>query len=165
MEVYQTDDEGFFINITIADPDPLVPGNFLIPAGCVTVVPPNLDNNQRAKWDGNGWIVIGEPEPETIPEPTPEEITSRIIENFRIAIDSYVDATARSKGYNSAAHCASYVASTHAPWAAEAAAFISWRDQVWLSVFSQLEDIQNGLLPIPESIEQVISTLPVIVWP
>jgi len=86
-------------------------------------------------------------------------------EAFRLAVDAHVDATAQSKGYNSAAHCASYVASTHAPWAAEATAFVAWRDQVWLFVFQQLALVEAGTIPAPTSPQELIDTLPAIQWP
>jgi hypothetical protein len=160
MQVFQTDEDGFFVGVTMADPDPMVPGNWLIPGGCVTVAPPSVNDRQRTQWAGNEWTIVTEPEPAPEPEPTPEEM----IEAFRLAVDAHVDATARGKGYNSAAHCASYVASTHAPWAAEAQAFVAWRDQVWLYVFQQLALVEAGTIPVPASPQELISTLPAIQW-
>ena len=87
------------------------------------------------------------------------------MDDYTTAIDAHVDATARSKGYNSAAHCASYIASTHAPWAAEAQAFVAWRDQVWLFVFQQLALVEAGTIPAPTSSQELIDTLPAIQWP
>lgn len=52
------------------------------------------------------------------------------------AIDAHVEAQAQALGYNSAAHIAGYAASTVPAWAAEAAAFIAWRDAVWLAAFA-----------------------------
>lgn len=55
MEVYQTRD-GIFIGVTEADPDPLNPGMWLIPGGCVVLPPPPFDMAaQRARWDGVRW--------------------------------------------------------------------------------------------------------------
>jgi hypothetical protein len=50
-------------------------------------------------------------------------------------IDARIEAQARVLGYNSAAHLAGYATSTVPEWAAEAAAFVAWRDQVWVAVF------------------------------
>lgn len=72
MNVYQTDHLGFYVATIDADPDPLTPGAWLIPGGCVQDAPPILANGQRARWNG-GWLVVDpEPEPQS-PEPTFEE--------------------------------------------------------------------------------------------
>ncbi|MCC5965680.1 MAG: hypothetical protein JJU24_06040 [Natronohydrobacter sp.] len=74
------------------------------------------------------------------------------------AIDAHVEAQARAMQYNSAAHLASYVASTKPEWEAEALAFIAWRDQVWEAALQLLAGVQSGGT-VP-SIEDVISGLP-----
>ena len=58
MNVYQTDHEGFYVNATIADVDPMDDTNYLIPAGCVTDAPPTLTEGQRAKWADGSWSKI-----------------------------------------------------------------------------------------------------------
>lgn len=55
MDVYQTDDDGYFIGTVAADPDPLTPGNWLIPRGCVGTAPPALGANETAHWAGGAW--------------------------------------------------------------------------------------------------------------
>lgn len=74
------------------------------------------------------------------------------------AIDATVEDQARSMGYNSAAHCASYVASTVPGWAAEAQAFVAWRDATWLAAFAGLSEVEAGkTLP---SIDEALARLP-----
>ena len=81
MQVYQTDDRGFFLGVVKADPDPCVPDNWLIPAGCVTEPPPEFPVGLVPKWNGQEWVAaepVVERDPaedlgEEIPEPTPEE--------------------------------------------------------------------------------------------
>lgn len=82
----------------------------------------------------------------------------------RSAIDQHVEAVAMAKGYNSAAACASYVASTNSTWAAEAAAFVAWRDVVWARAFAMLAAVQAGT-ETPPSVEALITGLPAIAWP
>ncbi len=69
MDVYQTNYNGIFVGVTVADPDPMDADNWLIPAGCVTVAPPELANGEFAAWDGEAWHVQTPPEPEPAPEP------------------------------------------------------------------------------------------------
>tara|TARA_R110000796_G_scaffold170773_1_gene287710 strand:+ start:404 stop:793 length:390 start_codon:yes stop_codon:yes gene_type:complete len=87
MNVYQTDIDGVFVGITVADQDPLDDTNWLIPAGCVETAPPTVDDSQFAKWDGAKWDVedtpIVEPEPE--PEPIAPEVLVRAERDSRLA--------------------------------------------------------------------------------
>ena len=83
-----------------------------------------------------------------------------LMEAIRKTVDDHVEATAKGKGYNSAAHCASYAASTVDAWAAEAAAFIAWRDAVWLAVFAGMADPPEDMTPAA-----VVAALPQIEWP
>lgn len=68
MKIYQTNNEGFFIGATVADPDPLNKNGWLIPAGCVTETPPTLLEGQRAQLTNGRWVVV-EPEFKLPPEP------------------------------------------------------------------------------------------------
>jgi hypothetical protein len=74
------------------------------------------------------------------------------------AIDARVEAQARELGYNSAAHLAGYVSSTVPQWAAEAQAFVAWRDAVWLAAF----EVQTQALAAQEvpSLDDVLAALP-----
>ena len=157
MIVYQTDHDGFFINTVQADPSPLEPGVWLIPGGAYTKEPPTLAEGERAQWIGDNWIIVQPPEPE--PEPVPEPLT---IADFSRAIDTHIEAKARELQYNSAAHLASYVASEkRLDWAAEARAFIDWRDDVWTYAIGELNKFESGTRPLPESTESFIAELPV----
>ena len=74
MQVYQTNLDGVFIGAVLADPSPLEPDVWLIPAGCVKVAPPAFGDGQFARWTGAAWVVEdipAPPEPEPAPEPTP----------------------------------------------------------------------------------------------
>lgn len=80
MEVYQTNAEGIYVGTTVADPDPLVPGNWLIPAGCVTEPPPAISENQVAVFNAGAWLVLDlvqEPEPPEPPTKSDQEAHRR----------------------------------------------------------------------------------------
>ena len=69
------------------------------------------------------------------------------------AVEAHVEAQARALGYSGAAQLASYAASTVPDWAAEARAFVAWRDAVWLAVQAQLAGASaRKPLPAPESV-------------
>lgn len=82
------------------------------------------------------------------------------LDDYRVAIDSHVESTARLWGYNGAAHIASYVNSTVVSWKVEASAFIAWRDQVWLKAIEDMTNIAVGKMEVPEGIDAYLSTLP-----
>ena len=80
------------------------------------------------------------------------------LEVLRAAIDRHVEEQAHALEYNSAAHLASYVASSVPEWAAEAQAFVAWRDQVWQEAIAMLADAEaSGEVP---SAEDVTAALP-----
>jgi hypothetical protein len=70
--VCQTDHDGYYVGLTVADESPLEPGVFLIPGGCIDTKPPELTENTRYKWNNNKWvaekIIIQQetPEPEIV---------------------------------------------------------------------------------------------------
>jgi hypothetical protein len=166
MQVYQTDHDRFLVGVTHADPDPLQPGEWLIPGGCVTTEPPTLVGGQSAQWTGDEWVIVEpEPEPEPPAPPTPEEILAAQKELYRQAVQDHIDETARSRQYENGFALASYVSSQVAPWRNEALAFVAWRDQVWLFVFETLAQVEAGDTPPPESPDALIGWLPQIGWP
>lgn len=92
-----------------------------------------------------------------------KRIKAAALAQYQGAVESHVDGVAQDRGYSSAVSCASYVGSTVPQWASEAAAFIAWRDAVWVDVYRQLEAVQGG--DIPPSVGDLIAALPAIVWP
>lgn len=160
MIVYQTDSKGYFVGPVNADPSPLEPGVWLIPGGCVTTAPPDIAEDEGARWTGDAWIIetIPEPEPD-LPPPPPT------LDDHRRAVDDHVEAVARARGYNNAATLASYVNSTVAAWAEEAGAFIPWRDAAWVHTFTRLEGVLQGAQEPPASPAALVAELPAPPWP
>lgn len=87
------------------------------------------------------------------------------LDEVRAAIAAHVEATARSRHYDSATSCASYVTSTVPAWAAEARAFVAWRDAVWAFAFAQMTAVQQGLVAAPATTQALLDALPAIAWP
>lgn len=102
-------------------------------------------------------------EPVTV-EPLPSaEAPALTLEHYKAAIERVVESTAQQRDYSGAVACASYASSTNPMWAAEAAAFVAWRDAVWAYVFTELAAAQTSE-EVP-SIEDVLTGLPVMTWP
>jgi hypothetical protein len=85
------------------------------------------------------------------------------LSDFQRAVEAHVVAVARSRGYHSDVSCASYVGSTSAAWAAEATAFVAWRDDVWEVTLAALAAWQGG--GDEPTIDGLIAELPKIRWP
>lgn len=92
----------------------------------------------------------------TLPAPTEADYSD--------AIQAHIDAAAQSRGYGDGYALASYASSTIQSWASEAAAFIGWRDSVWLYAYGELAKVQSGQRPKP-TITGLIGELPAIAWP
>lgn len=77
MNVYQTNDSGYFVGVTSADQDPLDPNNWLMPAGCVEIEPPAGKEGFLLLWSGSEWSHEAIPAPKPEPAPTKEEVAAQ----------------------------------------------------------------------------------------
>lgn len=57
MKIFHYDLNGLFIREGFADESPLEPGVWLIPAGATSVEPPQIEEGQRLRWDGEFWQI------------------------------------------------------------------------------------------------------------
>lgn len=105
------------------------------------------------------------PEPSVIVTAAQREEASRAatVEAFRLAIQSHIDAVARSKRYDNGFAFASYVSSTNTEWATEAQTFVAWRDMVWSYSYTELDKALNGKRDIPQ-IETFLQELESSPW-
>jgi hypothetical protein len=118
-------------------------------------VPDDMANHHRqmiAQWQAAG---------NTIPPYNPPAIA---IDDYRLAIQAIVDRTAQARLYDNGNSLASYANSTNPRWAAEAQAFIAWRDSVWAFAYDELARVEAGERPLP-TVEQIVSELAPIRWP
>lgn len=83
---------------------------------------------------------------------------------FEAAIQEHIDASARERGYRDGFALAGYVASTVPRWQNEAAAFMAWRDAVWLHAHDELDKVTAGQREQP-AIADIVNELPSIAWP
>lgn len=120
-----------------------------------TLVPNDMSNRHRqmiAEWEAAG---------NTIPPYTPPAPT---IDDYETAIQGMVDATAKEKLFRDGVTLASYTASTNPQWAAEATAFVAWRDGVWAYAYAELAKVQAGQREQP-TVEDFLTEIDPIVWP
>jgi len=86
------------------------------------------------------------------------------IDDYKIAVQAHIDTVARAKDYDSGISLAGYKGSAVEAYAADADAFTTWRDPLWLTVFGILADVQSGAIPQP-TIPELIAMLPAPPWP
>lgn len=86
------------------------------------------------------------------------------IVDYENAIQTLVDSTAREKQFRDGVTLASYIGSTKPKWAAEAQAFVAWRDNVWSYAYGELAKVQAGQRQQP-TVEQFLSEIARIAWP
>ncbi len=108
------------------------------------------------------------------PKPTEEQIaewfsdtTLEIQKNMEDAVkslDLLIDNKAKARGYDSTLSICTYLTSTNEQWAAEAKAFIEWRDAVWTRALKAKDDILSKSRTAPTQ-EEFIQELPELVWP
>lgn len=118
-------------------------------------VPDDMTNRHRqliAQWEGDGNVI-----PAYV-APPPD------IDDYRLAIQAVVDQMAQTRLYDSGNSLASYANSTNPRWAAEAQAFIAWRDSVWAFAYDELARVEAGERPQP-TVEQLLSQIAPIRWP
>lgn len=106
------------------------------------------------------------PDPEIIvtADQKADALTAATIGAFEGAIQAFVDAKPRERAFRDGVTLASYIASTIPVWAAQAQAFVAWRDQVWLYAYGELAKVTAGERAQP-TIEDFLAELPALIWP
>ncbi|MBP2614743.1 hypothetical protein [Agrobacterium pusense] len=112
--------------------------------------------------DGYAEEFLEDDNPEVIEALAPSSITT--ITDFENAIQNLVDSTARDRQFRDGVTLASYIGSTKPKWAAEAQAFVAWRDNVWFYAYGELAKVQAGQRQQP-TVEQFLAEIAPIAWP
>lgn len=99
---------------------------------------------------------------EEIQTPLPPSVPT--ITDYENAIQDLVDSTARERQFRDGVTLASYIGSTKSKWAAEAQAFVAWRDNVWFYAYGELAKVQAGQRPQP-TVDQFLAEISPIAWP
>jgi hypothetical protein len=73
MKIFNYDDTGLFLYESEADPDPLQPGKFLLPARSTSKQVPAIPQGKRARFNETDWALEDIPVPVTPPPQTLEQ--------------------------------------------------------------------------------------------
>lgn len=108
------------------------------------------------QWAFDAWAAAAPPPPAP---PAPEDVRAGLVR----AVQIHLDATARSRGYDSILSACSYAGAPN-PYRAEGEAYLAWRGAVWAHGYQVLRDVQANSRPVPTAAE-LIAELPALVLP
>lgn len=86
-----------------------------------------------------------------------------IKEQAMTAVQTLLDTTARSRGYDSIVSLCTYATSNIPKFKAEGQAGVDWRDACWAYGYQLMYDIQTGKREIP-SVDEILAEIPNINW-
>lgn len=154
MLVYHFDQvTGQHVGMSDADASPLEPGVYLIPAFATDKKPPVAPEGKFASFDGSKWALRDIPTPEQEPEPEPVVLTDdQRIAALRDAVQEYIDAKARTMGYDDIKTAVTYAEEPSVPqFQKEGRALRAWRSVVWESCYQLMGGVKAGKVPEPTS--------------
>lgn len=109
-------------------------------------------------------IAVDAGTPTLVDRPSVEPSVAEIKARLAAVVQVHIDATARSKGYDSGLSCASYDGDPSPTFDAEAKVFKSWRSTVWTACYAKLAAVEAGTEEAPTA-DALIASLPAIAWP
>lgn len=87
-----------------------------------------------------------------------------LVSSYGTAVQEFVDAKARERGYDSILSAISYRGDDNPQFAAEAEALFAWRSAVWTFATAELAKAVAGERGIPP-IDAFLGELPAFAWP
>lgn len=158
---------GEYLDSSIADESPLEPNVPLLPAYSTEIAPPTAPEHKAAVFKDGGWSLeddyrgtvywlpdysqhvqrdLGPLPPDATLEP-PTPTLDQTIVTINAAVQKSLDEGAAKWGYNSIVSAATYATSTNPQYAADAAALIQWRDDVWDWAYPKYAGVTPGETP------------------
>lgn len=92
---------------------------------------------------------------------TPEELKDAVVQ----ATQNILDGFARSRNYDGILSAATYATSIIPKFQSEGRYAVYIRDLMWATLYQIFEEITQGQRPIPSTVEEITSLLPIPVWP
>lgn len=144
------------------DMDPMEPGRWLVPGGCLEIAPPEVPAGQYAAAEAGAWVLRDIPlEPEA-PQPEPLTAEQRIAALLR-HVDAHLNAGAAIRRYDSIV-TASLRAGYPGPFHDEGVAFATWMDATYARCYEILAQWEAGEIAEPTAAE-LIAMLPALGLP
>lgn len=97
-----------------------------------------------------------------VPEPlTPEQLQAMVVQATQKRLDDF----ARTRNYDGILSSCTYATSTVPKFAVEGQYCVDARDNTWATLYSILEEIEQGKRSIPTGYSDIEPDLPVLTWP
>ena len=165
---FDTNTHRFVHAVTLDEGDmsPLEKDVWLIPGSCLLVAPPAAPAGWHAAAIGGAWVLQENPVVPVDPEapepepPVPPTLEERA-EGLRTLVQQYMDATAKTKGYDSILNAITYADEESVPkfWA-EGRMFRTWRSLMWAACYAMLASVIAGDIPEPADGNALLALLP-----
>lgn len=92
---------------------------------------------------------------------TYNQIKASIIASTQERLDTW----AGSRNYDGILSLCTYATSAVSKFAAEGQAGVNARDATWAKLYQILDDVKQGLRPVPSGYDEIEPELPVLTWP
>ena len=130
----------------------------------VVALAPGVTAEQAAIAMGlTGWREITDEEAAELGKPAPPTLEEQQA-MFLAAIDEYMDAFARSRGYDDMRSAASWAGDEDPIFGIEGDYAKQMRSRIYRQSYAILGDVLSGKRPMP-TIEEVLAELPTLEWP
>jgi len=151
-----------FVEVAEADPDPMQPGEYIVPAFSTTATPPAVVAGQAAVYlpESDRWEVqtLAAPEPEPEPEPIPFSVKAAA---WRAAVKEHADMVAAAFDFDDIAEAVTYADEPAVPkFQMLGAALRAWRSLLWEAFDAACMQISAGHDPEPATKAELIALLP-----
>lgn len=161
MLIYHFDKGGAYIGSSVAEMSPLEPEVPLVPAFATLLEPPAAGPGQIAVFMDGAWalgeIAVEGDAPVVLPALTEQEQ----IATFTRAVQSMLDAKARSMGYDNIFTAVTYADEPAVPsFQNEGRSLRAWRSHTWQACNNVLAAVASGERAIP-AIGELVAELPV----
>jgi hypothetical protein len=168
MKVYTYDREtGFFLGESQADPSPMEPGKFLIPAFSTERKPPAETEEGIPAFDRvkGKWKLVPRPVA-AVEEVAVAEATPDAIDAMRAGIRTMLNAVAVAQDFDSIDEAVSYAEEPAVPlYQALGQALRSYRSIVWHAFDTLLAEIKADMTPMPADADALFAHIPKFVAP
>ena len=122
----------------------------------VSIEADSLDNAIASFYEHNSSMLIAV-------EYTPVVDVAALKAEIVNVVQSLLDTTAQSRGYDGIISLCTYTTSNVPRFKTEAQAGVNWRDACWGTCYQIMEDVQTGKRNLPTP-EEVLAELPVMAW-
>lgn len=162
MKVYNYERKtGIYTGISEADPDPMNPDQYLIPAYSTHKKPPEQPAGKVAKFnrEASRWTLIDKPvaEEEAVPVLTHDQKVAV----WQTVVNEYADDMARAFRFKDLAEAISYADEPEVPeYQQEGKAFRAWRSKLRFALDTATSRIAAGLMEPFGTPEDLIAAMP-----